>query len=60
MYIMMLLIYTALYVPVKVAFFDDTSDFMFVLDLLVDFSFLTDIVLTFFTAVEGANANGIT
>lgn len=59
MYIMALLIYTALYVPVKVAFFDETSDFMFVLDLIVDFSFLTDIVLTFFTSYEDTNSDGI-
>jgi hypothetical protein len=60
MYVMVLLLYTALYVPVKVAFFDETSDFMFAFDLIVDFSFLTDIVLTFFTSVEDTDANGIT
>lgn len=49
---MFLLFYTALYVPVKVAFHDETSDAMFIFDLLVDFSFLTDIVLTFFTTFD--------
>lgn len=50
--VMVLLIYTALYVPFKVCFVDTTSDFGFVLDLVVDFLFLTDIVLTFNTAIE--------
>jgi len=49
---MVLLIYTALYVPFKVCFVESTSDFGFVLDLVVDFLFLTDIVLTFNTAIE--------
>ena len=59
MYIMGLLLYTAIYVPVKVAFFDETSDFMFAFDLIVDFSFLTDIALTFFTSVEDTNGKMI-
>ena len=50
--VMVLLLYTALYVPFKVCFVETTSDFGFLLDLVVDFLFLTDIVLTFNTALE--------
>jgi len=49
---MLLLVYTALYVPFKVCFVETTSDFGFALDLVVDFLFLTDIVVTFNCAVE--------
>ena len=49
---MILLIYTALYVPFKVCFVESTSDFGFALDLVVDFLFLSDIVFNFNTAVE--------
>ena len=50
--IMILLVYTALYVPFKVCFVETTSDFGFVLDLCVDFLFLSDIVVTFNSAIE--------
>jgi len=49
---MVLLIYTALYVPFIVCFIETTSDFGFVLDLFVDALFLSDIVITFLTALE--------
>lgn len=51
-WIVFLLVYTALIVPYKVCFEDTTSDSQFVFDLLVDASFLIDITLTFFTAYE--------
>jgi hypothetical protein len=51
-FIIMLLIYTATYVPYKICFEDETSDAHFVFDLLVDFFFLIDIILTFFTAYQ--------
>ena len=50
--VMLLLIYTALYVPFKVCFVETTSEFGFILDLIVDSLFLTDIVVTFNTAIE--------
>ena len=50
--VMLLLIYTALWVPFKVCFIDKSSDAEFVFDLVVDFLFLTDIVLTFNSAIE--------
>ena len=50
--IIVLLIYTAIYVPYKVCFLDTTSDFQFIFDLMVDACFLTDIVFNFMTAFE--------
>ena len=47
-----LLIYTALFVPYKVCFMDGGSDFMFWLDCFIDSLFFTDIVLSFFTVTE--------
>jgi hypothetical protein len=44
------LLYVATYVPYKTCFIDDTSDAAFVYELWMDACFLTDIVLTFFTA----------
>jgi hypothetical protein len=52
LWVVFLLIYTALIVPYKVCFEDDTSDGQFIFDLIVDFSFMIDIVMTFFTAYE--------
>lgn len=49
---MFLLIYTAIFVPYKVCFEDETTDEQFIFDLWVDFSFFCDIILTFFTALE--------
>lgn len=45
----LLLIYTALVAPVRIAFEDDTPLAWFVIDLIVDTVFLIDILLTFFT-----------
>lgn len=50
--IMLLLLYTAIWVPYKVCFEDDLSSFEFALDIVVDFLFLLDITLTFFTMYE--------
>ena len=52
MVVMLLLIYTAIFVPIKVCFLESSSDVQFIIDLVVDFLFLTDIVLTFNTALE--------
>jgi hyperpolarization activated cyclic nucleotide-gated potassium channel 2 len=51
-WISILLLYSAIFVPVKVAFYDDSSNFMIGLDFFIDACFLTDIVLTFFSAYE--------
>jgi len=52
MWIVILLLYTALIVPFKVCFVEKTPDPEFIFDLFVDLSFAIDIVLTFFTAIE--------
>ena len=52
MWIMVLLLYTATYVPFRVCFEDEGSDFLFWLDNIVDLGFFIDIIATFFTAIE--------
>ena len=51
-WIAILLVYSAVWVPVKVAFYDDSSWFSISLDFFIDACFLTDIILTFFSAYE--------
>ena len=41
---------TAVYVPLRVSFYDDTSVAFFLFDSLFDVLFFLDIILTFFTA----------
>ena len=60
MLIIMLLIYTALYVPYKTCFVDKYTDTSFIVDLFIDACFLTDIVLTFFTTIETENGQLVT
>mmetsp|Transcript_14880 Transcript_14880/g.25342 ORF Transcript_14880/g.25342 Transcript_14880/m.25342 type:complete len:352 (+) Transcript_14880:683-1738(+) len=57
---MVLLIYTATYVPYRVCFVDESSEFLFYLDCVVDSLFFIDIVLTFFTAQEDENNTFVT
>lgn len=52
LWVMLLLVYTALFVPYQVCFMDETSDGLFMFGLIVDASFLTDVVITFFTAID--------
>ena len=47
-----LLFYVGIFVPLRVAFFDEMTGFMLFLETSVDIFFATDIVLTFFTAYE--------
>jgi hypothetical protein len=49
--IIILLLYTAIYIPFKVSFIEESKTLVFIFELLVDILFLTDVVLTFFTAV---------
>jgi len=49
---MMLLIYTALYVPYKVCFVDSNTEFQFWLDTFIDTLFFIDIVVSFFAVTE--------
>ena len=57
---MLLLVYTAIFVPIKVAFDALNSTPMFVFDLFVDAFFLTDVVLNFFSIIEDERGNYIT
>lgn len=49
-----------MYVPFKVCFIDDSSDFQFAFDLFVDFCFMTDIVVNFFSVIEDETGSLIT
>ena len=48
----LLLIYVGVFVPFRVAFFDEVTGFMLMFETLIDLCFAVDIVLTFFTAYE--------
>ena len=49
------LIYVALVIPIRVSFQDDTTLNWIIFDCIVDVFFVTDIFLTFFTAIEPKN-----
>jgi potassium channel len=51
-FIAFLLIATAIYVPLRVSFFDQTTVVSLCFDFAFDFCFALDIVLTFFTAIQ--------
>jgi len=48
----MLLFYTAIVLPYRISFVDELNTSIFVLDLMIDLCFFTDIVITFFTAIQ--------
>ena len=50
--IVILLIYTAIFVPYKIAFIEDESTFLTVLEAMVDILFGVDIFISFCSAVE--------
>jgi hypothetical protein len=47
-----LLLYTAVYVPYRTAFIDDSSEFMTIFELTIDILFFLDIIVNFFSAYE--------
>jgi len=51
----LLVLVIALYVPLRVSFFDGFDWGRFIFEVFTDLSFLIDIVLTFFTALEKKN-----
>jgi hypothetical protein len=55
LWIGVLLVYTGIFVPLRVAFYDETTITLLLFECFVDACFLTDIVLTFFTAYEKNN-----
>ena len=52
-----MLIYTALYMPYKVAFLDDVSVASSTIDWLVDSLFMVDILINFLSAYEEADGS---
>ena len=50
--IVFLLIYTAIFVPYKIAFIEQESTFLQVLEAMVDILFGIDIVVNFMSAIE--------
>ena len=52
----LLLLYTGIFVPLRVAFYDEVTLGVLMLECFVDLCFLIDIVLTFFTAFEKHNS----
>ena len=52
LYIILLLLYTAFFMPYKLAFIEDESFSIIVIDYIVDISFLIDIIVNFLTAYE--------
>jgi len=55
LWVVFLLLYTALYVPYQVCFVEESTQAGFVFDIIVDCSFFIDIILTFFTAQSEKN-----
>ena len=54
-YVGVLLLYTGIFVPLRVSFFENASDSFIVFETLIDFCFFVDIILTFMTAFERKN-----
>ena len=52
LYIIFLLLYTAFFMPYKLAFIEDESFAIILVDYIVDVSFWLDIVVNFLTAIE--------
>lgn len=50
-FIAILLVLTAVYVPLRVSFFDETTIQSLIVDSLFDLCFILDIILTFFTSI---------
>lgn len=47
--------YTAIYIPIKVSFIEESSTLVFIFELFVDISFLIDVGISFFSAVYDKN-----
>lgn len=55
LFITVLLIFTAVYVPFKTAFVDDTSTGILIMETFVDCAFIIDLFTQFFSAYENKN-----
>jgi hypothetical protein len=56
-WILFFIMYTAVYQPYKIAFVEDDALWEIVVDTIMDITFLTDIVLNFFTDYLDAETN---
>ena len=54
-YVGLLLIYTAIFVPLRIAFYEETTREMLIFETFIDMCFITDIVVNFFSAYEKKN-----
>lgn len=52
MFIAILLIYTGIFVPIRIAFIEETTQALLIWETFVDLCFIIDMVLTFITAYE--------
>ena len=59
LFIILILLESTIYIPLKVVFFRTTSAFMWVFDCFIDFIFMVDIVVTFNTAFKDPENNNI-
>lgn len=50
--LMFLMLYTAIYIPYKTSFIDDTSDLVNYIELFIDSLFIFDILVNFVSAYE--------
>lgn len=55
MVIVFLLVYTAIFVPYKIAFIEEESDVLRIVEATVDILFGIDIIVNFLSAVENKN-----
>lgn len=49
---LVLLFYTATYMPFRIAYVDYTSTSLYIFEWIIDVLFMIDIIVTFFTAFE--------
>lgn len=54
-WVMILLLYIAIFLPIKVSFVDEVTQVESICDLVIDVSFFVDIVMTFFVAFNRDN-----
>ena len=50
--LVLLLVYTAIFVPYKIAFYDEDPMIVIIVDYCVDILFFTDVIVNFLTSIE--------
>ena len=53
--VILLILFSGIYTPFRIAFYEDEDDFQLGLDLAVDLLFIVDIILTFLSAYYDSN-----